>query len=343
MQHSLNSITIEQPNWDYLLYTYASVFLRRRRQPGRNERARKVVTAYPNNARVFDHDAMNSREGVIELLSFAGFALSEQVVAESPRGNEASEQKKDQLRPRAPQPSEDRYDPRRCVVLVPFAGFIHPSCEDALRELERRGYVVRRVGGYAAIDQGRNQMATDALCDGFEETMWIDSDLSFHPDAIERLRRHDLPISCGLYPQKSRRAIAAHVVPGTHALEFGVNAELVELLYGATGFLHVRRNVYMSIQRELGLPVCNERFNRPMIPYFQPMTISLEGGDWYLAEDYSFYHRARQCGFTITGDPGIRLWHSGNYHFGWEDAGGALERFANYKLTFPSCDPPNES
>jgi hypothetical protein len=32
---------------------------------------------------------------------------------------------------------------------------------------------VRRVGGYAAIDQGRNQMATDVLLDGYEETMWI--------------------------------------------------------------------------------------------------------------------------------------------------------------------------
>jgi hypothetical protein len=61
-------------------------------------------------------------------------------------------------------------DPRKCVILVPFSGFIHQECEDALKELERRGYQVRRVGGYAAIDQGRNQMATDALRDGFEET-----------------------------------------------------------------------------------------------------------------------------------------------------------------------------
>jgi hypothetical protein len=27
---------------------------------------------------------------------------------------------------------------------------------------------------------------TDALRDGFEETLWIDSDIGFHPDAIER-------------------------------------------------------------------------------------------------------------------------------------------------------------
>src|SRR5262245_28277039 len=61
-----------------------------------------------------------------------------------------------------------RFDPRRCVVLVPYLEAIHPECEGALRELERRGYTVRRVGGYSQIDVARNQMASDALRDGFE-------------------------------------------------------------------------------------------------------------------------------------------------------------------------------
>ena len=104
-------------------------------------------------------------------------------------------------------------DPRKCAILVPFGGFIYQECEDALKELERRGYHVRRVSGYAAIDQGRNQMATDALLDGFEETLWIDSDIVFHPDAVDQLRSHPYPIVCGIYPQKGKRALACHVVP----------------------------------------------------------------------------------------------------------------------------------
>src|SRR5712671_7135511 len=70
-----------------------------------------------------------------------------------------------------------RFDPRRCVVLVPYFESIHPDCESALHELERRGYAVRRVGGYAQIDVARNQLASDALRDGFEETLWIDADI----------------------------------------------------------------------------------------------------------------------------------------------------------------------
>ncbi len=57
-------------------------------------------------------------------------------------------------------------DARACVILVPFATHIAPACEEGLIELQRRGYEVWRVGGYAAIDQGRNQLATDALAAG---------------------------------------------------------------------------------------------------------------------------------------------------------------------------------
>ena len=76
-----------------------------------------------------------------------------------------------------------------CVILVPVGGAIDPGCEDALRELERRGYVVWRVRGFSAIDAARNQMANDALAQRFDELMWIDSDIVFDPDDVDRLRR----------------------------------------------------------------------------------------------------------------------------------------------------------
>ena len=53
------------------------------------------------------------------------------------------------------------------------------SLEDRFRELERRGYAVWRIRGFAAIDQARNRLAYQALERGFEETFWIDSDIAF--------------------------------------------------------------------------------------------------------------------------------------------------------------------
>ena len=50
-----------------------------------------------------------------------------------------------------------------CVILTPVSNSIEPAVDDALKELEKRGYPVWRVRGYSAIDQGRNQLATDAM------------------------------------------------------------------------------------------------------------------------------------------------------------------------------------
>ena len=108
-----------------------------------------------------------------------------------------------------------RSDPTKCVVLVPIAAHVEPACEAGLVELARRGYPVRRVYGYAAIDQARNDMATDAMADAFEETMWIDADISFDPAAVDQLRVSQLPIVCGIYARKGRRALACHALPGT--------------------------------------------------------------------------------------------------------------------------------
>lgn len=232
-------------------------------------------------------------------------------------------------------------DASPCVVLVPVQSAIEPACEAALVALERRGYAVRRVRGYAAIDQGRNQMATDALRDGFEETMWIDSDIVFDPNDIDRLRAHRLPVVSAIYPQKGRRRLASRVLPGTPELIFGERGRVVEIQYAATGFLLVRKEVYTTLQERLHLPTCNERFERPMIPFFQPMTVSDGDGHWYLAEDWAFCERARQCGFKVYADTRIRLGHVGTYSYTWEDAGTSKRRFPSFRLRLGSEEAPN--
>ena len=240
--------------------------------------------------------------------------------------------------------------PGRCVVLVPFQGRIVSKCQAGLLELERRGYAVRRVEGYSAIDQARNQMSSDALADGFDETLWIDSDVGFEADAVDQLRRHGLPVSCGIYPKKGKRELAIHILPGTPRFRFGIKGGLHEILYGGTGFLHVRRAVYETLIQNLELPVCNQHAGRPLWPFFQPLVRSAprkvgvgrtglgESGDfkghWYLAEDYAFCHRARLCGYPIIADTTIRLWHVGDYGYSWEDAGIDRPRFADFDFGF---------
>jgi hypothetical protein len=221
-------------------------------------------------------------------------------------------------------------DPSACVVLVPAGGAIEPGCEQGLQTLERRGYTVRRVAGFSAIDFGRCVMASAAVRAGFEELMWIDADVAFQPDDVDKLRAHALPIVCGLYTKKGRREFACHFLPGTEEIVFGQGGGLQEVRYAGFGFALTRRSVFEYMRQQLQLPECNQRFGSTIVPWFLPLVAEDGPGWWYLAEDYAFCERARQCGHRILVDTTIRLYHVGSYGYSWEDAGSDKERYANY-------------
>ena len=215
---------------------------------------------------------------------------------------------------------------RRCVVLVPYATHVEPACDQGLRQLEARGYEVRRYPSSAAVDRTRCDMASAALAEGADELMWIDSDIAFDPESIERLRGHDLPFVAGVYPKKGVQDFALHLEPGTAELVVGEGGGLRDVRYVGAGFMLVQRMVFEDIQRHFALPICNARFGLATVPYFLPMVITEPAGYWYLGEDYAFCERAHQAGHKIVVDTTIRLGHIGKYTYGWEDAGQAIPR-----------------
>ena len=67
---------------------------------------------------------------------------------------------------------------QKCAVTVPANYGIELECERSLVQLERQGYPVWRILGFANIDQCRNEVATEALNRGFDEIFWIDADIA---------------------------------------------------------------------------------------------------------------------------------------------------------------------
>jgi hypothetical protein len=226
-------------------------------------------------------------------------------------------------------------DRSRCIVLVPHRDSIDAACEQSLRALEALGYPVRRSDASAAIDRTRSEMATRALSDGYEELLWIDSDISFEPDAVDRLRSHALPLVGGLFARRGVAHFGCRFFPDTGELTIGDGGGPAEVRYVGTAFLLTHRRVYEDVARHFSLPLANATTDAPAVPYFLPMVIrDAEMGFWYLSEAWSFCERARQAGHKVMVDTSIRLWHFGRYGYGWEDVGAPRQRVASVKARF---------
>jgi hypothetical protein len=235
----------------------------------------------------------------------------------------------------------------KCVVLVPALSQPTAKCEAGLKELVKKGYTVKRVRGFSAVDQGRNTMASDALHDRFDEMMWIDTDIGFEAADVDKLRAHRLPLVAGLYPQPGGRSLACELLDETREVVFGEEGGLLEVKYVAAGFMLVRRKVFETVRDKLQLPLCNTRFgSKGVWPFFLPLTIEDESAGAttngnsgasqvrhrYLTDDFAFCHRVRQAGFKVMVDTSIRLWRTGSYGYGWEEAGQDVERFDTYRF-----------
>lgn len=206
-------------------------------------------------------------------------------------------------------------DNRSCAVLVPVYGAIEPETETALGILSQRGYVVRLLRGSSQVDLARSTLATQAMRDGFAETMWIDADIAFDPDSVDQLRSHNEPFVAGLYLKKGVPEFAGKFAARTTELTFGVGGELVEMHYVGMGFTLIKAEVYYAIQ----VPECNGGYGgKTVFPYFLPLLADEPERPCYLSEDFSFCYRARQAGYGSKADTTIRLGHIGKHRYGWD-------------------------
>ena len=221
----------------------------------------------------------------------------------------------------------------RAIALVPFLGTIEDSCESGLRALEMEGVRVVRRGGQSAIDIARNDMCSEALHDGFESILFIDSDISFNVrDALRLLARPE-PVISGIYAKKGSQSLASVFHDDVDEVVFGAESGgLYPLRHAATGFLRIRGEVLRRMIAELDLPICNTRWNRGFWPFFMPMIVPDGDHRHYLGEDWAFSRRLQQIGVCPLVDTTIRLWHVGKHQFGWEEAGQARPRFDSFTI-----------
>ncbi len=219
-------------------------------------------------------------------------------------------------------------NPEKCPILVPTNSYIEPHCEQGLHELEDRGYPVVRTFGASSIDLCRSLMATQVLRDDYEEMFFIDSDITFHPDDVDKIRAHNLPFCCATYWQKGTGCDVCRFVTKEKA-HVGELGGLYEITACGFGFVHVRKPVFDAVRANLTHKFCDGGGATGITPYFLPMTVESKGLNFYLPEDYAFCHRAKEAGVKLMCDTSVVLFHVGKYGFSVLDNGKKMQAFFN--------------
>lgn len=186
--------------------------------------------------------------------------------------------------------------------------------------------------GDSLISRARSEQATRFLLNpnAGDVLLFIDSDISFTPEDASRIAvecYNKYPIICGLYPTRSEDAPkpASRLFPGTNIRNVGdPNASPIEIVYGSTGFMAIRRSVLEDLSTKI--PACLTGNKSEMYPFFQaypfyhPTNVDKfgihTGTNWeFLSEDWGFCELARQHGYKIWMDPAIRLGHMGQRQY----------------------------
>ena len=192
------------------------------------------------------------------------------------------------------------------------------------------------------ITRGRNNMVAEFLSrPDFTHLFWIDSDISFEPDAVFRLLLANRDVVAGVYPIKSHNWPEGGLPAGMTRYEFetrytqypfnpihhgaapvGPYADahgFIEVDEAPTGFMCIKRHVFPKMMQHYP----ELRYRPEGMPKDQRSTVNWLFFDCmldpqtrrYLSEDYAFCRRWRDMGGKIWVDSNSRLLHQGQHLF----------------------------
>lgn len=220
------------------------------------------------------------------------------------------------------------------ILLCAWRNIVVDTAECLIQLRERGwGYVIKR--GDALITRQRAKVVSDWYRQTDEDVfLMIDDDVVFteeHAAKVVQLARDTRSVACAAYVVKDGGHLACRRFPNQDILfgkdENGIDSPPVEIMYPATGFMAVHRDVIdamVNAKDAAGdplFPYCDALGDDGAYwPFFDVFSIKWDNGRWEnLSEDYAFGEQALRLGFKVWLDPSVILFHMGTFPYNVRD------------------------
>lgn len=206
---------------------------------------------------------------------------------------------------------------KKLFIGIPVHQTVDPNFFQSMLHFTQENKIpcmMSNLAGDSAVGRARNMITRKFLDSDCDKLLFIDSDLTFSAQHVERLFNHNLDIVAGLYPKKQQGPVQWVIntldTPGEVLPD-----KLYEVKYVGTGFLMIDRSVFEKMVKGFGSEIAyiSDADHKTVEWDFWHMGV-YEYPDGYrrwLSEDWWFCQMARDLGIKIWADGHVILKHTG--------------------------------
>lgn len=185
---------------------------------------------------------------------------------------------------------------KKILIAVPCMDLVQASFAQSLASLNKVGQCAVAFNACSLIYDSRNKLAAKAMKDEFDYVLWLDSDMVFSPDILEKLIADDKDMVSGLYFRRTS--------PYTPVIYKDSELKDGRLVWSD----------YTDYPKGELFKVAGAGFGCVLMKTDMIFDMIGKYGDWFTplyssGEDLSFCYRARELGYEIWCDSRIKCGH----------------------------------
>ena len=188
----------------------------------------------------------------------------------------------------------------KILLGMPTVGEIPTKTVISLLRTAKRGAVEPMIVEGSLVYDARDEIARQAVANGYDYVLYVDSDMVFTAEDVNRLLAHDADIVSGLYVTRrgeNRNVIYSKIITRRR------------IPYRAPKLIHDTETTGYGRIVACGFGFCLIKCSviKSMLKRYK----SLFEPKWGVGEDIAFCIRARKCGYEIFTDRDVKLGHLG--------------------------------